>query len=338
MQKPQKAYVTVMLVVINLIVFGLEQIVGYDYCFEHFGMYRGALTEDIVRMITSGFVHYGTLHLSCNMIALIYYGSRVEMNIGSLETAIVYLISLLGGSLFVNFLGVQGFHAGASSAIWGLLMSYLWLRISYTDDWSDLIICVYYLALDCFYNTLPGISWQGHLGGGVAGLLTTMVILTSARKNVKIQPRVCPSCNRLCLSRLDHCMFCPKEIAHRKIPVPRPHSIATYRKMPFFMKWVRSNPVRIVRKRHKKWPFCLRRRQIIKLDLATEKRTAMQVNDKAIIHYPDGYDEDGKKGVLVHCWHQSGALVARPLKHNSFSLPMIGAIQNGRARINPGSV
>lgn len=176
MQQPRKAYITVILVIINLYVFGLEQVNGYDYCFEHYGMYQGALTEDIIRIITNGFVHYGTLHFSCNMIMLIYYGSKVEMSIGSSDTAIIYLVSLLGGSLLVNFSSAPGFHAGASGAIWGLLMSYLGLTIANTDDWVDLITCVYCLALNCWNNTLPGVSWQGHLGGGIAGLFTTMVI------------------------------------------------------------------------------------------------------------------------------------------------------------------
>ena len=76
--------------------------------------------------------------------------------------------------------------AGASGAIWGIQMSlFAWLfahrRTLPADlaaDWFRRLCVVF--VLNAGVSFLPGISWAGHLGGGVAGFIAAG-LLTAAR-------------------------------------------------------------------------------------------------------------------------------------------------------------
>ena len=79
--------------------------------------------------------------------------------------------------------------AGASGAIWGLLASLAaWLLLfrkhlpsDVAGDWARRLWLVF--ILNAGVSFLPGISWQAHLGGGVAGFIAAW-LLNAVRFNV----------------------------------------------------------------------------------------------------------------------------------------------------------
>src|SRR5215813_5809306 len=74
---------------------------------------------DYYRLITSGFIHYGPVHLGFNMFALWLLGRPLEGYLGSLRFGLVYLVSLLAGSFGALLLSPNAATAGASGAIFG---------------------------------------------------------------------------------------------------------------------------------------------------------------------------------------------------------------------------
>ena len=50
------------------------------------------------RLLTSGFLHGGFLHLFVNMYVLLMFGSDVETKLGTTAFLIVYFAALLGGN------------------------------------------------------------------------------------------------------------------------------------------------------------------------------------------------------------------------------------------------
>jgi membrane associated rhomboid family serine protease len=120
------------------------------------------------RLVTSGFLHIGPLHLLFNMIALWFIGRDIELVLGRLRFSVLYGVSLVGGSAAVMLFGSPtGPVAGASGAIFGLMGALVvLLRRLQLPMTSALVIVGLNLVISL---TVPGISLLGHLGGLVVG-------------------------------------------------------------------------------------------------------------------------------------------------------------------------
>jgi membrane associated rhomboid family serine protease len=120
------------------------------------------------RLVTSGFLHIGPIHLLFNMVALWFIGRDIELVLGRLRFTALYGASLLGGSAAVMVFGSPvSATAGASGAIFGLMGALVvLLRRMRLPATSALVI----IGLNVVFSlTFPGISLLGHLGGLVVG-------------------------------------------------------------------------------------------------------------------------------------------------------------------------
>lgn len=121
------------------------------------------------RIVTSGFLHAGLLHLGLNMVALWFLGQMLEPPLGSTRFALLYGASLLGGSFGVLLLSPNALTVGASGAIYGLLgAAFTGMRARGMDPFASGIGGLLLVNLLLTF-AIPGISIGGHLGGLVAG-------------------------------------------------------------------------------------------------------------------------------------------------------------------------
>ena len=165
--------VTLVLIAANIIVFALEMLdpnvaIALEYTPTSYMDYGS-----LVRAFTSGFAHSTTniLHIAFNMWSLYILGRMLEPVLGKLKFIILYVLSLFAGTLGVLFLGD---HAvlGASGAIFGLMASLIVVLRVLKSDARQVIILV---AVNFALSFSPGIAWQAHLGGFIAGGLITLV-------------------------------------------------------------------------------------------------------------------------------------------------------------------
>jgi membrane associated rhomboid family serine protease len=129
------------------------------------------------RIVTSGFMHYGLLHLAFNMWALYLLGQMMEPVIGRTRFALIYFVGLVGGSLGALIVSPNALTAGASGAVFGLMgAAILVMRNRGVNVWqSGLGI---WLALNLAITfTVSHISIGGHIGGLVAGTLAGWVVV-----------------------------------------------------------------------------------------------------------------------------------------------------------------
>ncbi|MET0821778.1 MAG: rhomboid family intramembrane serine protease [Aeromicrobium sp.] len=124
---------------------------------------------DYWRLITSAFLHGSVLHLLFNMYALYLFGPFVERALGTARFVIAYLTAAMAGSIAVYLLAdPTSATIGASGAVFGLFGMALLLLLKAKQDVRTLLVL---LAINAFISVAgPDISWQGHLGGFVAGL------------------------------------------------------------------------------------------------------------------------------------------------------------------------
>ena len=133
------------------------------------------------QLLTSMFTHVSLLHIGFNMLALWFLGPQLEAAIGRLRFLSLYLLSGLMGSAFVFWLSpVHSSTVGASGAIFGLMGALLVIAIKVRADFGPILM---WLGLNVVLTVVGRgfISWQGHLGGLIGGVLIALVIAYAPR-------------------------------------------------------------------------------------------------------------------------------------------------------------
>ncbi|WP_214415662.1 rhomboid family intramembrane serine protease [Sphaerisporangium fuscum] len=164
--------VTWTLLAINVLAY-LGELLNTDTVLNQFAMssYHVAAGE-WWRLVTGAFLHApppSYWHILFNMWALYAIGPQLERILGSARFAALYLLAALGSSVAVYLFGSVA--VGASGAIYGLFgaMFVIARRMGY-----DVRGVLWLIGINVVLTfVIPGISWQGHLGGLVTGVVVT---------------------------------------------------------------------------------------------------------------------------------------------------------------------
>lgn len=182
------APVTAVLIALNVIVFLAELVTGgassgvssqiTGSVLQH-GVFFGPLVADGEwwRIVSSGFLHLGFLHIGMNMLLLFFLGRVLEGSIGSVRFAAIYFASLVAGSLGSLLLEPTVAAAGASGAVFGLMGAALVAsRSRGINPWESGIGGLVVLNLLLTF-AVPGIAKGGHLGGLIGGLIIGYLLI-----------------------------------------------------------------------------------------------------------------------------------------------------------------
>lgn len=175
--------VTITLMAICVAMFAAGWVVPGGFIFQTFA-YAPFLTEsEPWRMVTSAFLHSSSpLHIAFNMYALWILGNVLEPAFGRLRFLAVYLTSALAGSVGVLLLSpIDTAVVGASGAVFGLFGALFIVQRKRGGDLRQIVVLLVINAAIGFI--IPGIAWQAHLGGLVAGALCTAAIVYAPAKS-----------------------------------------------------------------------------------------------------------------------------------------------------------
>ncbi len=141
------------------------------------GVADGALWQ----LVTSMFTHVEIWHIGFNMLALWFLGPPLEAALGRARFLVVYLGAGLVGSTLVYWLApINVSTLGASGCVFGLMGALLVLTLKVRGNVQQILMWIGINAV----ITVAGrgaISWQGHLGGFVGGILLTLVLVYAPR-------------------------------------------------------------------------------------------------------------------------------------------------------------
>jgi len=156
------------------------------------GLYeRGALFGPAVdngepwRLLTSGFLHGGTLHILFNMYLLYLLGTMLEPTLGNVRFTVLYFTALLAGSFGALLQTTQSGTVGASGAVFGLMgAAFVAQRRRGVNPMQTNIGGL--IMLNLVISFLPGfnISWGGHIGGLIGGALAALALEFGNRRGV----------------------------------------------------------------------------------------------------------------------------------------------------------
>ncbi len=158
--------VTYGIMAICVVLFLLQQIPG-DAVTNALA-YRGDFTlSQPWRMITYGFLHGSIIHIAVNLLSLWVIGRFLEPAVGRVRYLAIFLLSTLGGAVAVVVLAPTQAIVGASAGVFGLFAAlFVIQRRAGVTNWQLLLVIGLNLAIGFF---VAGISWQGHVGGLIAG-------------------------------------------------------------------------------------------------------------------------------------------------------------------------
>ena len=148
-----------------------------------------AVKHEYWRLFTAMWLHGGLLHVAFNMYALYIGGSYLEMIAGKGKYLAIYLIAGVAGNVAVYLLAAPiSVTIGASTAIFGIfgaLFTYsLHNRDSAVGRALQSMGTVILINLVITF-VVPGISWQGHVGGLIGGVLAVEALTWFGQRDLR---------------------------------------------------------------------------------------------------------------------------------------------------------
>jgi len=182
--KMKKPYITIGIILINVIVFLMMYLFGKGsndvMTLVNFGaLYKPLVVSgDYHRLLFSAFLHIGIMHLLVNSYSLYVIGTQLESFLGKFRYLFVYLISAVSGSL-MSIVFSSNVSAGASGAIFGLLGSLLYFGYNYRVYLGNVLKSqiIPLIVVNLFLGfMISGIDNAAHIGGMIGGILSTMAV------------------------------------------------------------------------------------------------------------------------------------------------------------------
>lgn len=143
------------------------------------------------RFVTSMFIHGGIAHVAMNMLALYIFGIQMERILGRAWFLALYLTAGLAAGASYIMLSPYVPAVGASGAIFGLFGAMLALIIArrHTPEGRSMLQqFIGLLIVNLLFSLMPGIAWQAHLGGFLAGFLLGWVLDHSENPVLRLVP------------------------------------------------------------------------------------------------------------------------------------------------------
>jgi membrane associated rhomboid family serine protease len=137
-----------------------------------------AVDGDWHRILSSAFLHFGPLHVSLNLLGLLYFGRRLERSWGGLTLLGTYLLAALGSMALTPWLmdraALSGptILIGASGGVMGLVGALLAQTIvdlirerSGPSVQEFVVLCTVVVLQSTFDANTPEVSSEAHLLG-----------------------------------------------------------------------------------------------------------------------------------------------------------------------------
>ena len=176
----------IVIIVLNIIVSfkGFEDIAFFRKYEFHIGSIRAG---DQIRMVSSAFLHADIGHLAFNMLTLYFFAPVVYGYLGDFSFGLIYLGSLVFGSLLTLYFHANDYSyraIGASGAVTGILYSAILLRpdMDLYLFFIPIPIPAYIFGIGYLLYSIYGmkakrdnIGHTAHFGGAIGGYLITLV-------------------------------------------------------------------------------------------------------------------------------------------------------------------
>ena len=178
----------VLLIIIANVLFSMKGFDDYSFLNKYKFQVGKVLGKEKIRMLSSGFLHVDWMHLGFNMYALYVFGDIIATILGTVGFLIIYLGSLLAGSLYTLFYHKKEPYytaVGASGAVSGIVYSSILLfpdmqlLLFFAIPIPGYVFGVGYLLYSIYgmKKQVGNIGHAAHLGGAIGGFVLTLALM-----------------------------------------------------------------------------------------------------------------------------------------------------------------
>lgn len=154
--------------------------------------------DQLYRLVTSGFVHLGLLHIGLNMYVLWTMGQQLEPALGRGRYLALYGVSLIGGSA-AAFTFSNNPSAGASGAVFGLFAALFVIGRRLRLDVRGVAVLIG-INLVISFLFASAISWQAHIGGLITGAVLAVAFAYAPRGPARLPIQIAGAALMLAVS------------------------------------------------------------------------------------------------------------------------------------------
>jgi membrane associated rhomboid family serine protease len=163
------------LIALNVLVF-IITILSPEFIIVNFGLQPLSFLERPWIILTSMFLHGSFYHILANMMTLFFFGLYLERLVGEKEFLKIYFFGgIAGGILFLLLAPAHAIAVGASGAIFAIggALAVLRPHLQVVIFPFPVPISLWIAVIGGFFflSVIPGVAWQGHLGGLLIGLI-----------------------------------------------------------------------------------------------------------------------------------------------------------------------
>lgn len=132
------------------------------------------------RLVSSSLLHVGTWHIISNVTATLIVGYAVEVQLGSIKTALCFIGSAFISGLYMAFVYKLHEGEGASTGIYGLIAVFVMLAVKNSTVFFSpvptiaLIVLAIYTVGGMFMGKAT--AWE-HISGFAGGLLMGFILI-----------------------------------------------------------------------------------------------------------------------------------------------------------------
>ncbi len=142
-----------------------------------------AVNGHLPRLITANLFHTNLGHLLSNIFGLLFFSSLLEIMIGKSRVTIIILLSALGGTIGSLLFHMVDWMVGSSTILFGVFGGLGVLILKYRKELHHYFIplaiswCVSLIPMCTLgYLSLEKVDQGAHVGGFVAGILSTLIM------------------------------------------------------------------------------------------------------------------------------------------------------------------
>ncbi len=144
---------------------------------------------EVWRLLTHAFLHGGIVHLAFNTYALFAIGPQLEVALGPVRFALLYVTGAIAGGVAGSLWHSPVTHlVGGSGALFGMLGAALSIQMRYGRTWTDFLeqqsgrSLLTMVGVNLLLGLLiPVVSNAAHVGGLIGGFVATFCFLDRGR-------------------------------------------------------------------------------------------------------------------------------------------------------------
>ena len=169
--------VTILFSAINIIVFVL-QLCGV-MSVSAFGILPSLVRQgQYCRIITGSLMHASYRHIGANLFSFLNIGSYCELRTNRRGYLTAILLSMLTAGLAITLFS-DSYTIGFSGVVFGIMGYYAVLLYKNDGRWDEVekSTLARMLIPNVIISLMPGVSWAGHLGGFIGGVIAGLLYI-----------------------------------------------------------------------------------------------------------------------------------------------------------------